>query len=89
MAGKLGKVKKKGKGRYLENPRNICNFSIRKTGIRGGSGVKPKKESVAKLAQVVSCMETSTAARGSTQDNRKNQLAAVPVSMKDLQATQK
>jgi hypothetical protein len=72
----------------LENPRNICNFSIRKTGKRGGSGVKTKKESVAKLAQVVSCMETWTAARGSTQDTRKNHLADVPVSMQDLQATQ-
>ncbi len=42
---------KKGKGRYLENPRNISNFSIRKVEKRGGSGVKTKKESVAKLAQ--------------------------------------
>jgi hypothetical protein len=33
-------------------------------------------------------METWTAARSSTQDTRKSHLAAVPVSMQDLQATQ-
>ncbi len=31
----------------------------------------------------VSCIETGTAARGSTQDTRKNHLAAVPVSNQD------
>ncbi len=31
----------------------------------------------------VSCTETGTAARGSTQDTRKNHLAAVPVSVQD------
>jgi hypothetical protein len=71
----------------LDNAGQLCRSSFSRflllLTVRRIRGKNQERVSSKTCASTVSCMETWTTARGSTQDTRKNHLAAVPVSMQD------